>query len=235
MNRKQLRERLKCTAGQLAAWIAGLPHARRGRVYVFDPAAVHDWLVAAGFARPRRIVHTEQAVADQFGKRSAGTIGHYKRRGMPYVGHPGNRPNDYDLDEIAKWMESEGLLGHTDEDRERAEIARIEKEIKQIKLDKLRGELVELEPVRRLVVRQIHLARTHLEQLPDRLVAALPASSPSKLAKRIRQHATDAIDVVCRSLAEQLADPDLTGVDRDAEAEFTERMMAAVDGVLNAE
>ena len=229
MNRKDLCQRLEVKPRQISAWIReGLPHSRRGRVYVFDSAAVSAWLVEQGYRRLPRIVHTEQAVADHLGKTSAGTIGHYKRRGMPWVERPGNQPNDYDLDEIAAWREREDLRT-INEDIERAERTRLEKEMIQTKLDQLRGKLVELEPIRRLMIRQIYICRTHLEQLPDQMIATLGDDADAKVAGRIRGDAVRKVDDACLAISEQLADPEVTSGRCEELEAFTEELLAVVD------
>jgi len=231
MNRRELCELIpKLTPKRLTAWIKdGLPHTRCGRAYQFDPEQVEQWIVARDHGSAPRIVRTIHDVAQHFGK-SERTIVYWKARGMPRHEHPVG----YDLDAIAAWREQEGL-SNTDEDRERAQLAKVQREMAELKLQQLRGELVELEPVRRLIARQIYVSRTHLEQLPDRVLACQPPTTKTRILKQIRRDVLQAVDQTSATIAEQLADPELASaasIDRDREAEFVERIVSAVARIL---
>jgi len=203
MTLKQLAAQLGVSTKTIRSWVdRGLPHGRRGRAYDFDPQRVAEWLVEAGLAKTRRVVRTRGEVA-RFFEVSERTIGYWQSRGMP------GGPGDYDLDEIVSWREREGL-GRSDEDSVRALGQRIDNEMKQLKLGQLRGELIAVEPIVRLFTRHIHEAKAIFEQIPERVLSALPAQTPAKTRRRIRQQCRKIIDDSLRSLSDLLAAPELT-------------------------
>jgi phage terminase Nu1 subunit (DNA packaging protein) len=210
MTRHELLQRPGVTPRKLARWIReGLPHVRRGRAYHFEPAAVRDWLLAHGYATAGRVVHTLADVGAHFHK-STRAVGYWRAEGMPCR----DNPRRYDLDAIAEWLEQRGLA-RSDEDRERAETARIERETKQLKLDQLRRTVVPLEPIRRLWIRHVNEAHVILDQVPDRVLAELPPATPGKTRQAIRKAAQRIVDTSCQALADALADGEMKGGESD--------------------
>lgn len=201
MTAAELKVSLNLTAAKFRELLdAGLPHTRRGRARVFEAAAVRDWLIATGRARERHLAATLNDVARHFGV-DVRTIHNWKNNGMP--GEP-----PYDLDAIAAWRSSRGQC-RPDEDAAAARKAEAQAQLMEARLQKVRGELLDFETVRRLFVRHITEAGTILEQLPDRIAAILPVDCPSKdgwaeLRKSVRENAEGVVHSSRQTLADLL-------------------------------
>lgn len=197
MTLKELAAQLKQPAKQIRKWVAaGMPCERRGRAYKFDVAAVTVWLVENKHAKQRQTVRTQAEIANHFGVADR-TVAYWRGRGMP------GEPGDYDLDEIAAWRDREGLA-RVDANSVKAEGQRIDNELKQLKLDQMRGELVAIDVIVRLFTRHIHEAKAILDQVPDRAISALPAKTPRKIRTSVRDECRKIVDGACQSIADLL-------------------------------
>jgi phage terminase Nu1 subunit (DNA packaging protein) len=151
-------------------------------------------------AAPAHVVTRRAEVAAHFGV-SNRTVGYWQESGMPRG--PGGV---YDLDAIAAWLKESGVKRDSGSP-ERAELLKLDAEIKQMKLSRLRGELVEAEAVRRMLVRTITESKAILDQVPSR-AAALLTGVPAKTRDRVRKGLVDIVRDVCDSLADMLAEPE---------------------------
>lgn len=162
-------------------------------------------------AKRATIVKTQGAVAKHFG-RCERTVREWIARGMP------GRVGRYNLDRIAAWAHAEGLLGgpaaanRQDPESAKARLDRLRGDAVQLKLARQRGELVAADPVRRLVGRLIHEAKSRLDQLPDRILAGLPAELTNDELARIRRHLQKALDDTYTTLAEIPDAPEIRGL-----------------------
>ena len=88
-------------------------------------------------------------------------------------GCPG-KPGRYDLDAIERWRQRNLAVtpGNGESAHARWMEARAERET--LKVLQMRGELVPLEPIRRLFVRHVNEAKALMDQIPDRVLAVLP-------------------------------------------------------------
>lgn len=211
MNGKELCRELEeigaqVTSRTLAAWRKrGMPAERGGRGYDYDAVAVRDWLVAEGIVEHRRVLTSRDDVARHFGV-SLRTIAYWLGKGCP--GQQGH----YDLDDIEAWREREdarttGRTSNTEADRGR----KLDNDLKELRLRKMRGELVAVEPVRRLFTSQIHTAKSHLDQLTDQVLAVLPDDTPTETLKEARLRIQRAIDNTYVTLSDLLAAEELSG------------------------
>lgn len=145
--------------------------------------------------KPRDTASSLAEVARHFDV-SERTVAGWRARGMP------GRPRCYPLAEIAEWRGRE-LRPPPDEDlRKRKQ--RVEIETAQLKLDRLRGRLLELEPVRRMFVRHVHECKAILDQLPDSLLATLPPKTPARTRRRVRGDVARVIDDAVAALSDLL-------------------------------
>lgn len=141
-----------------------------------------------------------------FFRRSLATVkGEWRPNGMP-----GNRGR-YDLSEILAWRDrrDEQLRGKSPDAaaKARAETQRAiaEANIAERKDRLMAGQLIEREAVRRLFVQHVAEAKALLDQLPDRITAALPDKTGSKIRRRAKADAQKIVDDACHALADLLA------------------------------
>jgi phage terminase Nu1 subunit (DNA packaging protein) len=146
------------------------------------------------------VVRTRDAVAKHCGV-SVRTVGHWIGQGMP--GEPGK----YDLRAIDLWRQENQPADKLQRgQRERERLLQIQLELQEIALNKARGSLIELEPVRRLFTRHIYEAKAILDQLPDRLLGCLPSGTADVVRQQVRQRARSAVDGAYTSLADSIAE-----------------------------
>lgn len=161
------------------------------------------------------IVTTRSDVARHFAVAER-TVGNWIARGMP------GRPGRYDLAAIAAWRggRQPAKPGRLSPEREAAmarhELARAEE--REIKVARLRGQLVAVDPARRLVGRRVHEARSVLDQLPDQILAGLPESLADADRRRVAETARTSVARTCKMLSGLPAASQLGG-DRDTDAE----------------
>lgn len=194
------------SARTLGTWRKrGLPCERTARGYDYDAGDVRDWLVAEGLVEHRRVLANRDEVARHFGV-TVRTVAYWLGKGCP-----GNQGH-YDLDDIEAWREREearttGRPSNTEADRGR----KLDNDMKELRLRKLRRELVAVEPVRRLFVSQIHTAKSHLDQITDQVLAVLPDDTPTETLAEARIRVQRAIDNACVTLADLLGSEELSG------------------------
>jgi len=207
MNSQEICETLQINRRILGVWIKrGMPHTREGRAYQFDDEAVRKWLLQEGLVREENVVGAAGDVANHFGV-SERTVQYWRNKGMP--GEPGY----FNLDAIALWRTEQGHASgqQTPSTRIREELLEIEKETKAARLQQLRGELVELDPVRRAGIRHIFEAKAILERIPDEVLALLPAKTPARVKRPIREQVLQLVDAACQGLADMLRTAEITG------------------------
>lgn len=163
----------------------------------------------AASSGPPWIVATQQQVAGFFGN-SLETIKDWREKGMP--GEPGgpNAPGRYDLSAILRWRDATiGPSGRNetgDASRSEADRRRAWAEAQRSELE-LAVERGQVAPVADMLREWSHAAthaRALLEQVPDRLLAALPPGSDGDQRRRFRDEAEKAIDAVVRTIHEGL-------------------------------
>ncbi|HUT91804.1 MAG TPA: hypothetical protein VMY37_20080 [Thermoguttaceae bacterium] len=159
--------------------------------------------------RPPWKVGTQQEVADFFGKSLDTIKGEWRPKGMP------GRAHHWNLAEILAWRDQRFGYGDAppppvegDETRAQAERRRAiaEANLKEIRAREAAGELVPAEAVRRLFVQHVGEARAIFEQVPDRVIAALPQALKAGVRKRIHADMRRIVDDVCETLADLLAE-----------------------------
>jgi hypothetical protein len=151
--------------------------------------------------RPQpKTAKTVAAVAAHFGV-SQRAVGYWLSSGAP--GSPGR----YDLAAIAAWREGQQSNGDEPAEGARGRFLAARAAREELRLAKERGELVRLDDTRRLMIRHINEAKAILGQLPDRVLAVLPAAIAGKIRRQVRDECARLIDHSCGSLADLLAKP----------------------------
>ena len=90
---------------------------------------------------------------------------------------------------------------------------------------------MERDAARRLFIRHVYEAKALVDQVPDRVMAALPAKTQAKTRKRVHGEVLRIVDDACRSLAEILVDPETSGFDTKKMGELTEETLAALEKI----
>jgi hypothetical protein len=137
------------------------------------------------------------AVAKHFGV-AVRTVAYWTEQGMPRLGS-----NLFDAEAIDKWLTETGIRRETSSG-DRAEILRLDAEIKRLKLAKLRDELVDVAGVESLFRRHIQEAKAILDQLPARIAATVV----KKHKPAARASAAACVRDACQSLADLLTKPE---------------------------
>lgn len=153
------------------------------------------------------IVTTLAAVAEFFGV-SPETVKDWREKGMPGIaGGPGHLGR-YDLAEILQWRDANiGGTGRNDariRNESRAEADRRKAwaaaRSAELGLRREEREVVEADTIARYYLRLQGTARGLFEQIPDRLLAALPQTATAADKRRFRDTAEKAIGDICASM-----------------------------------
>jgi phage terminase Nu1 subunit (DNA packaging protein) len=122
-----------------------------------------------------RIAPTKAAMAAWFGV-SPQAVDGWLRRGCPRLSPVGKAgPIRFDLMEVCRWKfgaqqhETSTAAGKLDPQHERARLDAARADIEQVKLGKIRGELVEAAEFERALAEPLKLVAMTLEGLPDHL------------------------------------------------------------------
>ncbi len=199
MNDAELLAALGCTAEQLADWRQrGLPCTGRGRARRYSPERVRAWLLEHGLAEavePARVARSLAEVA-QFLGLSERRVAEFRTRGMP------GTPGAYPLAEIGDWYER-AVRQQSGADHA-AELMRIRARREQLELQSREGRLVDVDIPARIFEASAAHARQLFDQLPDRILAALPEALPPELRARVRELAAAQVQAICEQLADAL-------------------------------
>jgi phage terminase Nu1 subunit (DNA packaging protein) len=151
-----------------------------------------------------RVVTGRAQLAAHFGV-SNRTIGYWQESGMPHG------QGVYDLEAVAAWLKESGIQREQSSGPgARAQLLAAQVKLAELKLARMGGELVEIEVARRLFVRHVHEAKAILDQVPDRVLAALPAAVlKGKGRQTIRRSAAGVVRSACQALADLLAAPEI--------------------------
>ncbi len=162
------------------------------------------------------IVANLELVADFFGK-ARETMKEWRAKGMPGIRATATIPGRYDLSEILRWKEVNiGSSGRNDgtADVARAEADRrkavAEAEMKELKTEEFKGQLIDLDDVVREFNHETTTTRAHLEQIPDRATAQLPpciecgAQPGGDDKRRFRTRLEEMVDQITGSRHEEL-------------------------------
>lgn len=209
MKADELQSALGVTPAELREWIkAGIPCTGKGRSRVFDPEAVEQWLLTTG--RAREEAPLAPSSADQVARTTAEAAklcGVSKRvfadwmtePGFPgKPGGPGRRDGYFPIGAIETWRAArfgaDGRSGPVD-DGERAirrEILEIDRDRKRAELERdVLGTLIDAEANTQFIAFLCATAKGVLQELPDRLLAKLPAMSDKR--RRIIRKETAAV------------------------------------------
>lgn len=225
-----LRERLGISQPALTKLVHdGLPHALEGRTKVFDERAVARWLLETGRATVEgqeeagKIARTRRECADHFGVHVRTVAEWLEDPTFPgRSGTRGMRDGEFPLAEIADWMAKRDALRNGGPQNDGSELrdqllaTRIERETVRTARDRLsleeeQGRLTTIDAMVELVTRQIHIAKTLLEALPDEAAKCLPetlaAAVRADVVRRWRERIYEAERVLSETIA---GDEDVT-------------------------
>jgi phage terminase Nu1 subunit (DNA packaging protein) len=221
-----LRAKLSITSEQLTELVAaGMPCVDRDGAKWFEPLAVRDWLFAHKYATtaeaptpdddapPEAIATTRHEAAAHFGV-SVRTIADWcLKPGFPgRAGTQGRQDGYFPLRQIGEWLRAHNLaaikpLGETPNDAYLAvRTAReaIRRDADALRLEEMRGRLIDAEETTRLVTRVNALARQILYQLPPKLEAFLPPTTADAVRAEFRRNILHTLDITCGVLAEAI-------------------------------
>jgi phage terminase Nu1 subunit (DNA packaging protein) len=227
----QLREQLQLSQPALTKLIRdGLPHQVDGRTKVFDSQAVAQWLVKTGRAvvegqeDASKIARTRRECADHFGVHLRTVADWLEDPTFPgKSGTRGLRDGYFPLEEIADWQAKRDALRaggpQTDgcELRDQLLAVRIRRENVRTERDELsleeeQGRLTTIDAMMELVTRQINIAKTLLEALPDEAAKSMPetidASVRAAVVRRWRDRIYEAERVLSETIAGDTDDTD---------------------------
>lgn len=216
MNAAELQKALGITPATLRTWInAGLPCKGKGRVRVFEPAAVEQWLLDTGRAEkpaapsPAGVVARTMAEAAQLLDVSKRVFADWtKEPGFPgKPGTTGKRDGYFPIAEIQAWrvvrFGADARSGSDDSDREvRKDILEIKRDRDLAEFEQFLGTLVDAEQMALFICSRVATAKGVLQELPDRLLARLPSKMSPKLRKQIRKETLEVVREALEHLSE---------------------------------
>lgn len=220
----ELREALGISQPALTKLIQdGLPHSLEGRAKVFDDQAVAQWLVKTGRAvvegqgEVGKIARTRRECADHFGVHLRTVADWLEDPTFPgRSGTRGLRDGYFPLTEIADWMAKRDALRNGGPQNDGSELrdqllaARIRRETvrtarDELSLEEEQGRLTTIDAMLELVTRQINIAKTLLEALPDEAAKCLPetidAAVRAAVVRRWRERIYEAERVLSETVA----------------------------------
>jgi len=247
MTSDDLVERLGVDKRQLAKWVkAGMPHSGRTRDRTFDLDAVETWLIANGHAvlddaatsdhpvvsdQPQKIARTRAELARELGLGIDGerTVSKWlKLPGFPgKSGTPGKEDGYFPVEEIREFLAVYGGRRGASFDDEISRDKRIllGLEIRKAQLDarKELGEILEFAEVARFYEQCVTNCKAVLGQIPDDLLAVMPAELPELVRSQVHRQVQRRIDEALIEIAQLLeGDTDPMADEDEAEREETE-------------
>lgn len=185
------RERLGSLVARGMPW-HGDPAAKQ-----FDEREIKIWLIEQGIAEPaRRLVKTQRAVADHFGK-NVTTVRNWVRD----PDFPKTEGGHYDLDLVEEWLRRrDERNGRKSKDTEAHHIVAgeeslsIQDQIRKLKLDKELGQLVSVEEVEREMMRTQAFAVSELHNIPAKVESRLPGDLRPEVISMIREAIVTSVD-----------------------------------------
>lgn len=201
----------------------GLPYTLDGRTKVFDDRAVSRWLIETGRAVVEgqedagKIARTRRECADHFAVNVRTVAEWLEDPTFPgKSGTRGLRDGCFPLGEIADWMAKRDALRNGGPQNDGAELrdqllaARIKRETvrtarDELSLEEEQGRLTTIDAMLELVTRQINIAKTLLEALPDEAAKALPETLEpavrASVVRRWRERVYEAERVLSETIA----------------------------------
>jgi len=196
----ELAQSLDVTPQRVAAWIKqGMPVESRNGTCKFRAWAVERWLLKRGLITERveqtggRICRTRAEAARMLGVHQQ-TITDWANGYADFPGRagtPGKRDGYYPIDEIETWREGAcgpGRIGGGSGvlDVERGRLLNLQCEERELRLQQKRAALVPVQEVTDFLRRTVAQAASMLDELPDRILASLPADVGGESRRAIR-------------------------------------------------
>lgn len=198
----ELAAALEVTPQRVASWVRkGMPIESRNGNCKFRAGSVERWLLKQGLIAKREaprqtegILRNRAEVAKHFGVNEH-TISYWHRRpGFPgRPGTPGANGTDgyYPIAEIEEWRRGmQGRHGPTGSgagvDVERARLLGIQCQERELRLKQRQKQLVEVAEVEAFMRRTVAQAGSLIDELPDRIMACLPADLGDSSRRAIR-------------------------------------------------
>jgi len=208
MTENELCESLQIDREQLEDWLElGLPSGDGPRGRIFEPAEVHDWLVANGLAETGAeddlCFATQQEAASWFGVSHDTLARGWRSRGMP--GDIGA----YSAREICRWLAQrygQGSAGESDtlNARRTAETRKIEADasLRELKLALEQGQFVSRERVRLLFCEIAGRCRDTMMRIPAELRPILPPEHAEQIVDEVDTKVRLALNMLVKRLHE---------------------------------
>lgn len=197
MDSEEVREQLGIGRERLTSLIdRGMPWHGDPGAKQFDEREVKIWLIEQGLAEPtRRIVKTQRAIADHFG-RDLSTIRNWKRD----PDFPKLASGHYDLDAVEEWLRRRDERNGRKKESQAHHVVTgeeslsIQDQIRKLKLEKELGQLVSLDEVKREMVRTHNYAVSELHNVAAKVESRLPGDLRPEVISMIREAIVSSVD-----------------------------------------
>lgn len=237
MTAAELCERLKLTTVEISAYVRmGMPCEGRTKGRRFDYDAVLAWIAQHGEPEEQplaveAIAHTRAEAARLLGLGLDGeriiarwlTIPGFPGR----AGTSGKRDGHFPIAEIIEWRKTQGrgVLSHGGGDSELTDAKRrlvlLEIQEQEVQAKKRLGQLLDFDEVSRFFEQCVTNTKAVLGQIPDEILAELPADLAESLRQQIYNRVQRRIDDACIEIA-QLLEGDTDPVEDDEESETSQ-------------
>lgn len=204
MNSADLCASLNITKAKLDGFIRqGLPCSGTGAKRTFEEPAVIAWLLANDLAEPTQVIFdTTREVADHFGEPHENVRKWFSRSNCP------GKPGCYVLADIEDWVENDklgkGKYPRQKKDDPESDRLSISDELKLIKLESARGQVISLEEVKSEFVRQQTMIRSELSTINAKIESRLPGEISQDLRAMIRDVVTETVETCYATFREIL-------------------------------
>lgn len=228
---KELAAILGVTPQKIGAWVRrGLPTEGRNGSYQFAPDRVERWLIKAGIAERQeedelpKILRTRKECGNHFGVHPDTVSDWHATPGFPgrAASSAGNaRDGYYPISEIEQWLANRRGAKSGAVEEERAKLLAVQRQERELRLAKQRGELISVAEVATFMARVVTQAGAMIDEIPDRVMAQIPGRVKNRPAIR-----RDLVGLTkdLRALMQELAEGDQDEQD-DTAAEGMEGSM----------
>ena len=192
MTKQELAEELGVPTSYIDSWIAeGLPFENDS--IDFDVAS--NWLIGKGYGEePEREVYTRGELGGVLGV-SHVTVDTYKASPDFPPGPP------WKVSQVIKWQLAQSAGKTKKSSSASDELATVKLEMARLKLDRERGEVIDVETVIEEMTRNHALARQKFRKLVPMLLELLPADTDARIVADYRQRAGQIISDAFEDIA----------------------------------
>lgn len=236
----QLQKKLGITKRRLDRWRKeGLPSRMKNRKRMFDPLVVAAWIEQNG--KGKRETPAQEAFENPSGECGSRTVATTRNEAAQALGvslrtlaewlndpsfpgkpgSPGRQDGCFPLAEITAWRQAKfggdgrskgGDAGQLAEKRARR--LDLQNDLLQVEVEKSLGSILDAEEMAGFLERHIGVAKTILEQLPDKVDTRLPAKLDAKVRAVIRAAVDETVTEAFNAVSETMRE-DATADDED--------------------